>query len=120
MSALLKKWSAYVTRWRTIHGLSKAKFCEKAGIDRRTLRDLENQQFNTRFYSVAATADYIRKANIMEQLSSMGVQEPETYLSLIEALDALPASKRKSTVELFTRYFEMYPQHPESNEQRDK
>ena len=107
MSSLLECWSAYITEWRKIHHFSKAKFSQEAGMDRRTLRDLEDQHFHSRFFSVAVTAEYIRHFHIKQELIHHSIQNPDFYISLIEKLESLPPAKRDNFIQIMTKYCQM-------------
>ena len=120
MSSLLHRWSSYVIAWRKKHGYSKARFCSNAQIDQRLLRDLEDQHFRSRFYSVASTAEYIRYENLIQQLSGIQVKDPEEYLPLIEKLSVLSPSRRAIVLSHFIEYFDLIrkTQSPDVPQQR--
>ena len=115
MSSLLKNWSIYVKNWRREHGYSKKIFCHAANMDLRSLRDLEEQHFQSRFYSVASTAEYIRQQNLLKQLIEMQVENPHQYLPLIEILAALSPGKRHHVLSHFIEYFQLLKEKPQSD-----
>ena len=114
MSSLLECWSAYVTEWRKMHYFSKANFSQEAGMDRRTLRDLEDHHFRSRFFSVAVTAEYIRHYNIKRELAQHSIQNPDSYILLIEKLESLPPEKRKNFIQVMTKYCQLLEEEKSS------